>query len=101
MLVYTAFIAHLQPEMCPLGAFSFYHHYIHDVKDITASVNINWSVNKSWRQVGFFKVMIFIAHLIDRFAYCMVRDLQQLPTMSRVSIISMLELFHQLNLFQE
>ncbi|KAF8816577.1 hypothetical protein BYT27DRAFT_7229903 [Phlegmacium glaucopus] len=49
--VYTVFIAHLQPEMCPLGAFAFYHHYIHDMKDITGSVNIDWSINKSWRQV--------------------------------------------------
>jgi hypothetical protein len=45
------FIAHLRPELCPLGAFAFYHHYIHDVKNISGSLQIDWSVNKSWRQV--------------------------------------------------
>jgi len=44
-------MAHLRPEMCPIGAFSFYHHYIHDVKDITKALEIDWSLNSSWRQV--------------------------------------------------
>lgn len=25
---YSVFVAHNRPEMCPLGAFAFYHHYI-------------------------------------------------------------------------
>jgi hypothetical protein len=47
--------------MCPLGAFAFYHHYIHDVMDISAKLKINWSVNKSWCQVGSFLACIIIA----------------------------------------
>ncbi|KAF7371837.1 hypothetical protein MVEN_00040500 [Mycena venus] len=48
---YSAFVANKNPEMCPLGAFAFYHHYIHDVVDISAKLKIDWSVNKSWRQI--------------------------------------------------
>lgn len=51
--VYSTFIANKNPEMCPLGAFAFYHHYIHDEKKITETLNIDWSVNKSWRQVRY------------------------------------------------
>ena len=40
-------MAHLRPEMCPIGAFAFYHHYIHDVKDITKALEIDWSLNLS------------------------------------------------------
>ncbi|KAJ3728251.1 hypothetical protein C8R42DRAFT_716212 [Lentinula raphanica] len=47
---YTTFIPHLKAEQCPLGAFSFYFHYLFDVKDITSVMNIDWSVNKSWCQ---------------------------------------------------
>ncbi|PPQ74282.1 hypothetical protein CVT24_001198 [Panaeolus cyanescens] len=49
--VYTAFIAHMDPMRCPLGAFAFYHHFIHDVVDITNALEIDWSLNKSWRQI--------------------------------------------------
>ncbi|KAJ6453900.1 hypothetical protein C8R47DRAFT_934035, partial [Mycena vitilis] len=49
--VYSAFIANKNPEMCPLGAFAFYHHYLHDVFDVSAKLKIDWAVNKSWRQV--------------------------------------------------
>ncbi|KAJ7765935.1 hypothetical protein DFH07DRAFT_1014530 [Mycena maculata] len=49
--VYTVFIPHLKPEMCPFGAFSFYFHYLHDEKKITESMNIDWTVNKSWRSI--------------------------------------------------
>ncbi|GLB44253.1 hypothetical protein LshimejAT787_1601830 [Lyophyllum shimeji] len=49
--VYSVFIAHHRPERCPLGAFAFYHHYLHDVKHLTESMNIDWSWNKSWRAV--------------------------------------------------
>ncbi|KAJ7019288.1 hypothetical protein C8F04DRAFT_1404365 [Mycena alexandri] len=48
---YSAFVANKNPEVCPLGAFAFYHHYIHDVMDVTSKLKINWSVNKSWRQI--------------------------------------------------
>ena len=33
-------MAHLRPEMCPIGAFAIYHHYIHDVKDITKALEM-------------------------------------------------------------
>ena len=45
-------MAHLRPEMCPIGALAFYHHYIHDVKDITKALEIDWSLNSSWRRVS-------------------------------------------------
>ncbi|KAJ7794002.1 hypothetical protein B0H14DRAFT_3558467 [Mycena olivaceomarginata] len=48
---YSAFVANKNPEVCPLGAFVFYHHYIHDVMDIMSTLKIDWSVNKSWRQI--------------------------------------------------
>lgn len=49
--VYLVFIAHLRPEMCPLSTFVFYHHYLHNVKDIAKLLKIDWSVNKSWCQI--------------------------------------------------
>uniref|UniRef100_A0A8H8CI32 XPG-I domain-containing protein n=1 Tax=Psilocybe cubensis TaxID=181762 RepID=A0A8H8CI32_PSICU len=49
--VYTVFIAHKDPTICPLGAFAFYHHFIHDVKKLTEELDVDWSINKSWRQV--------------------------------------------------
>ncbi|KAJ6513969.1 hypothetical protein DFH09DRAFT_1197104 [Mycena vulgaris] len=49
--VYSAFIAHMYPEMCPLGALALYLHYLYDVKQLTTIMDINWSLNKSWRQV--------------------------------------------------
>ncbi|KAJ7286609.1 hypothetical protein C8J57DRAFT_1216765 [Mycena rebaudengoi] len=49
--VYTVFIPNLKPEMCPFGAFAFYFHYLHDEKEITKSMNIDWTVNKSWRAI--------------------------------------------------
>ncbi|KAJ6548089.1 hypothetical protein B0H10DRAFT_2170043 [Mycena sp. CBHHK59/15] len=49
--VYSAFIANKNPEMCPLGAFALYHHWIHDDLEITDTLKIDWSVNKSWRQI--------------------------------------------------
>ncbi|KAF8141005.1 hypothetical protein K438DRAFT_1995458 [Mycena galopus ATCC 62051] len=48
---YTVFIAHENPDMCPFGAFAFYHHYIHDEKNITETMEIDWTRNSSWRQV--------------------------------------------------
>ncbi|KAJ7916427.1 hypothetical protein B0H13DRAFT_2449107 [Mycena leptocephala] len=48
---YSAFVANKNPEVCPLGAFAFYHHYIHDVMDVTSKLKIDWSINKSWRQI--------------------------------------------------
>ncbi|KAJ7692293.1 hypothetical protein B0H17DRAFT_1159658 [Mycena rosella] len=49
--VYSAFIAHMEPEMCPLGALAFYFHYLYDVKKLPSIMNIDWALNKSWRQV--------------------------------------------------
>ncbi|KAJ7501390.1 hypothetical protein B0H11DRAFT_1713632, partial [Mycena galericulata] len=49
--VYTVFIPHLKPEMCPFGAFSFYFHYLHDEKNITETMKIDWTRNNSWRMI--------------------------------------------------
>ncbi|KAJ7686094.1 hypothetical protein B0H17DRAFT_1304922 [Mycena rosella] len=49
--VYTVFIPHLWPEMCPFGAFAFYFHYLHDEKNITQSMKIDWTVNSSLRSI--------------------------------------------------
>jgi hypothetical protein len=49
--VYTTFIAHLNAKKCPLGAMVFYHHWLHDVYGLTDKMSIDWSINKSWRQV--------------------------------------------------
>ncbi|KAJ7736388.1 hypothetical protein B0H14DRAFT_3612750, partial [Mycena olivaceomarginata] len=42
--VYSVFIA---PEMCPLGAFAFYFHYIYDEKGIIDPTKLDYKVNKS------------------------------------------------------
>ncbi|KAJ7771090.1 hypothetical protein DFH07DRAFT_953710 [Mycena maculata] len=49
--VYSVFIANLKPEMCPLGAFAFYFHYIYDEKKIIETMGIDWASNKSWRPI--------------------------------------------------
>ncbi|KAJ7919447.1 hypothetical protein B0H13DRAFT_2320430 [Mycena leptocephala] len=49
--VYSVFIANLKPEMCPLGAFAFYFHYIYDEKKIIDTMELDYTVNKSWRGV--------------------------------------------------
>ncbi|KAJ7504735.1 hypothetical protein B0H11DRAFT_1709516, partial [Mycena galericulata] len=49
--VYTVFIPHLKPEMCPFGAFSLYFHWIHDEKNITETMKIDWARNNSWRLI--------------------------------------------------
>ncbi|PPQ96189.1 LOW QUALITY PROTEIN: hypothetical protein CVT26_004824 [Gymnopilus dilepis] len=49
--VYSTFIAHRDPKRCPIGAFAFYHHFLHDVMDLPKSMNVDWSLNKSRRQV--------------------------------------------------
>ncbi|KAF9474955.1 hypothetical protein BDN70DRAFT_814884, partial [Pholiota conissans] len=49
--VYTGFIPHRQPERCPVGAFALFLHYIHDYKNLTEVMKIDWFVNKSWRQI--------------------------------------------------
>ncbi|KAJ7756996.1 hypothetical protein B0H16DRAFT_1314634 [Mycena metata] len=46
---YSTFIANKNPQMCPLGAFAIYHHYIHDEKAITK--NVDWLRNSSWRDI--------------------------------------------------
>ncbi|KAJ7920427.1 hypothetical protein B0H13DRAFT_2319481 [Mycena leptocephala] len=41
---YSAFVTNENPEVCPLGAFAFYHHYIHDVMDVASKLKIDWSI---------------------------------------------------------
>ncbi|EDR01578.1 uncharacterized protein LACBIDRAFT_310608 [Laccaria bicolor S238N-H82] len=48
---YTCFIAHRNPEMCSLGAFALYLHYIHDVADVDTKYDIDYTVNKSWHAI--------------------------------------------------
>jgi hypothetical protein len=52
---YTTWIAHKDPSKCPLGAFAFYLHDAHNVKDLTGKLNIDWLLNNSWRQVRLVK----------------------------------------------
>ncbi|KAK7007235.1 hypothetical protein R3P38DRAFT_2554066, partial [Favolaschia claudopus] len=47
---YSVFVAHKNPEVCSMGAFAFYHHWIHDVLNLTAKLKVDWAWNKSWRQ---------------------------------------------------
>ncbi|KAJ6534238.1 hypothetical protein B0H19DRAFT_964399, partial [Mycena capillaripes] len=49
--VYSVFIANLKPEMCPLGAFAFYLHYIYDEKKIIETMELDYKINKSRRQI--------------------------------------------------
>ncbi|KAF8209033.1 hypothetical protein K438DRAFT_2012373 [Mycena galopus ATCC 62051] len=49
--VYSVFIANLKPEMCPLGGFAFYFHYIYDEKKIIDTMNLDYKINKSWHQI--------------------------------------------------
>ncbi|KAJ6450568.1 hypothetical protein C8R47DRAFT_1189292 [Mycena vitilis] len=48
---YTTWIAHRNPEMCPLGAMAMYHHWLHDYYGLTEKCSIDWAVNKSWRNI--------------------------------------------------
>ncbi|KAK6984727.1 hypothetical protein R3P38DRAFT_2806331 [Favolaschia claudopus] len=48
---YLVFVAHKNPEICAMGAFAFYHHYMHDVLGLTEKLRVDWAWNKSWRQV--------------------------------------------------
>ncbi|KAK7014508.1 hypothetical protein R3P38DRAFT_3277089 [Favolaschia claudopus] len=47
---YSVFVAHKNPEVCSMGAFAFYHHWIHDVLNVTEKLKVDWAWNKSWRQ---------------------------------------------------
>ncbi|KAK6966739.1 hypothetical protein R3P38DRAFT_3299484 [Favolaschia claudopus] len=49
--VYSTFIAHLHPEKCPLGAFAIFLHWLYDVRELPSVMDIDFSVNKTWRQV--------------------------------------------------
>ncbi|KAJ7772443.1 hypothetical protein B0H16DRAFT_1714643 [Mycena metata] len=48
---YTTFIAHRNPELCPLGALALYLHWLHDHYGLTEKVSIDWALNKSWRNI--------------------------------------------------
>jgi hypothetical protein len=50
---YSTFIAHRNPEMCPLGAMAIYHHYLHDYYKLSEKMDIDWARNSSWRQVSY------------------------------------------------
>ncbi|KAF9559208.1 hypothetical protein CPC08DRAFT_751027 [Agrocybe pediades] len=49
--VYSVFIAHKNPIQDSLGAFSFLLHYLVDLVRIIEKLNIDFSRNKSWRQI--------------------------------------------------
>ncbi|KAJ7768794.1 hypothetical protein B0H16DRAFT_1882008 [Mycena metata] len=49
--VYSTFIANAKPEMCPLGGFAFYFHYIYDEKKVIDTMKLDYKINKSWRQI--------------------------------------------------
>ena len=48
--VYTVFMPHLEAHMCPISALAFSCHWMHDVKNLTSELKIDWSLNKTWRQ---------------------------------------------------
>lgn len=49
---YATFIAHRNPEMCPLGAMAIYHHYLHYHFKLAEKMGIDWTRNSSWRNVS-------------------------------------------------
>jgi hypothetical protein len=44
---YTAFIAHRNPVMCPMGAIAIYLHWLHDHYKLADRVDIDWTQNSS------------------------------------------------------
>lgn len=56
--VYTVLMPHLEAHMCPISALAFSCHWMHDVKNLTEELNIDWALNKSWRQVGNLNIQI-------------------------------------------
>ncbi|EIW62287.1 uncharacterized protein TRAVEDRAFT_35644 [Trametes versicolor FP-101664 SS1] len=48
---YTCWIAHRDPHQCPLGALTFLLHFVHDQYELGRKLDIQWTVNKTWRQV--------------------------------------------------
>ncbi|KIM75214.1 hypothetical protein PILCRDRAFT_49321, partial [Piloderma croceum F 1598] len=50
---YTAFIAHRNPIMCPMGAIAIYLHWLHDYYKLAEHVDIDWAQNSSWRKARF------------------------------------------------
>ena len=59
---YTCFIAHRDPEMCPLGALAFFLHYIHDYVGIEEKYHIDYTSNKSWRAVSGLSYILVIIY---------------------------------------
>ena len=55
---YTTWIAHRDPLSCPLGAMAIYQHFLHDKFKLTEKMEIDWGINKSWRQVGVFSCIL-------------------------------------------
>ncbi|KAI1784808.1 hypothetical protein LXA43DRAFT_873014, partial [Ganoderma leucocontextum] len=50
---YICWIAHRSPLQCPFGALAFLLHFLYDQYRLGEKLDINWDVNKSWRQVRF------------------------------------------------
>lgn len=87
----TSFIAHRKPEMCPIGALAILHHYLYDVRNLATMEQIDWSLNKSWRQVCWtrLKCCKFLTDAFRRFEFYIVRNQWQVATASRASTTSM------------
>ncbi|KAH9939892.1 hypothetical protein B0H21DRAFT_812429 [Amylocystis lapponica] len=48
---YKCWIAHSNPILCPLGALALYYHFLYDHYKLEDKLAVQWSQNKSWRQV--------------------------------------------------
>ncbi|KAJ7268279.1 hypothetical protein C8J57DRAFT_1227995 [Mycena rebaudengoi] len=48
---YTTFIAHRNPEVCPLGTMVLYFHWLHDLYELPKKMSIDWESNKSWQHI--------------------------------------------------
>lgn len=44
-------MAHENPLMCPLGALAMHFHQLFDHFGLAEKLDIDWQVNKTWRQV--------------------------------------------------
>jgi len=54
-------VRHGVTNICAMGAFALYLHYIHDVADVDTKYNIDYTVNKSWHAVS---ISVFLSHEI-------------------------------------
>ncbi|KAF4621816.1 hypothetical protein D9613_012164 [Agrocybe pediades] len=49
--VYSVFIAHKDPMKCTRGALAFLIHYLFDLMRLIEKADIDFSLNKTWRQI--------------------------------------------------